>query len=52
MKTATLDAGGMLSMLDYQCVEKQLRRLPVAQMPVPALASLAPQQHSPSPCSK
>lgn len=27
MKTATLDVGGMLSMLDYQCVEKQLRRL-------------------------
>lgn len=27
MKTATLDVGGMLSMLDYQCVEKQLARL-------------------------
>ncbi len=27
MKTATLDVGGMLSMLDYQCVEKQLSRL-------------------------
>ena len=27
MKTATLDVGGMLSMLDYQCVEKQLGRL-------------------------
>ncbi|MEO5323001.1 heavy metal translocating P-type ATPase [Mesorhizobium sp. CC13] len=27
MKTATLDVGGMLSMLDYQCVEKQLGQL-------------------------
>ena len=27
MKTATLDVGGMLSVLDYQCIEKQLRRL-------------------------
>jgi len=27
MKTATLDVGGMLSTLDYQCVEKQLVRL-------------------------
>jgi Cu2+-exporting ATPase len=27
MKTATLDVGGMLSMLDYQCIEKQLRKL-------------------------
>jgi len=28
MKTETLDVGGMLSMLDYQGVEKQLGRLP------------------------
>ena len=28
MKTATLDVGGMLSMLDYRAVEKQLKRLP------------------------
>jgi P-type Cu2+ transporter len=28
MKTATLDVGGMLSMLDYQAVEKQLGRIP------------------------
>jgi Cu2+-exporting ATPase len=27
MKTATLDVGGMLSMLDYHCIEKQLRQL-------------------------
>lgn len=27
MKTATLDVGGMLSMLDYQGVEKQLGRI-------------------------
>lgn len=27
MKTATLDVSGMLSMLDYQCVEKQLGQL-------------------------
>jgi Cu2+-exporting ATPase len=27
VKTATLDVGGMLSVLDYQCIEKQLRRL-------------------------
>jgi Cu2+-exporting ATPase len=27
MTTATLDVGGMLSMLDYQCVEKQLGQL-------------------------
>ena len=28
MKTATLDVGGMLSILDYQAVEKQLGRIP------------------------
>jgi Cu2+-exporting ATPase len=28
MKTATLNVGGMLSMLDYQCIEKQLRKMP------------------------
>lgn len=27
MKSTTLDVGGMVSALDYQCVEKQLRRL-------------------------
>ncbi|MFZ5673225.1 MAG: heavy metal translocating P-type ATPase [Pseudomonadota bacterium] len=27
MKSTTLDVGGMVSMLDYQCVEKQLRQL-------------------------
>jgi hypothetical protein len=31
MKTATLDVGGMLSMLDYQAVEKQLGRIPGVQ---------------------
>ena len=27
MKTATIDVGGMLSMLDYVAVEKQLRKM-------------------------
>ncbi len=31
MKTATLDVGGMLSMLNYQAVERQLEQLPGAQ---------------------
>ena len=39
MKTATLDVGGMLSMLDYQCIEKQLGRLPGVQQASASIAS-------------
>ena len=39
MKTATLDAGGMLSMLDYQAVEKQLGRVPGVQRATASIAS-------------
>lgn len=39
MKIATLDVGGMLSMLDYQCVEKQLRRLRGVQRANSSIAS-------------
>ena len=39
MKTATLDVGGMLSMLDYQAVEKQLSRIPGVQRATASIAS-------------
>ena len=39
MKTATLDVGGMLSMLDYQAVEKQLGRIPGVQHATASIAS-------------
>ena len=39
MKTATLDVGGMLSMLDYQAVEKQLGRIPGVQRATASIAS-------------
>src|SRR5690349_9026648 len=39
MKTATLDVGGMLSMLDYQAVEKQLGRIPGVQRATVSIAS-------------
>jgi Cu2+-exporting ATPase len=39
MKTATLDAGGMLSLLDYQAVEKQLGRIPGVQRATASVAS-------------
>ncbi len=39
MKTATLDVGGMLSMLDYQGVEKQLGRLPGVHRAAASIAS-------------
>jgi P-type Cu2+ transporter len=39
MKTATLDVGGMLSMLDYQAVEKQLGRIPGVQRVTASIAS-------------
>ncbi len=39
MRTATLDVGGMLSMLDYQCVEKQLGRLAGVQRANASIAS-------------
>lgn len=39
MKTATLDVGGMLSMLDYQCIEKQLAKLPGVQRADASIAS-------------
>ena len=39
MKTATLDVGGMLSMLDYQCIEKQLGRLRGVQRASASIAS-------------
>src|SRR5215813_10359557 len=39
MKTATPDAGGMLSMLDYQAVEKQLGRMPGVQRATASIAS-------------
>ena len=39
MKTATLDVGGMLSMLDYQGVEKQLGRLPGVSGATASIAS-------------
>src|SRR6516162_5933788 len=39
MKTATLDVDGMLSMLDYQAVEKQLSRIPGVQRATASIAS-------------
>src|SRR5215813_9284834 len=39
MKTATLDVGGMLSLLDYQAVEKQLGRTPGVQRATASVAS-------------
>src|SRR5262249_25412424 len=39
MRTATLDVGGMLSMLDYQAVEKQLGRIPGVQRATASIAS-------------
>jgi Cu2+-exporting ATPase len=39
MKTATLDVGGMLSMLDYQAVEKQLGRISGVQRATVSIAS-------------
>jgi copper chaperone CopZ len=39
MKTATLDVGGMLSMLDYQAVEKQIGRIPGVQRATASIAS-------------
>jgi P-type Cu2+ transporter len=39
MKTATLDVGGMLSMLDYQALEKQLGRIPGVQRATASIAS-------------
>jgi Cu2+-exporting ATPase len=39
MKTATLDVGGMLSMLDYQGVEKQLGRITGVQRATASIAS-------------
>jgi Cu2+-exporting ATPase len=39
MKTATLNVGGMLSMLDYQAVEKQLGRIPGVQRATVSIAS-------------
>src|SRR6516162_7492209 len=40
MKTATLDVGGMLCMLDYQAVEKQLGRIPGVQRATASIAAL------------
>jgi Cu2+-exporting ATPase len=39
VKTATLDVGGMLSMLDYQAIEKQLGRIPGVQRATANIAS-------------
>jgi Cu2+-exporting ATPase len=39
MKTATLDVGGMLSMLDYRAVEKQLGKLPGVHSVAASIAS-------------
>jgi Cu2+-exporting ATPase len=39
MKTATLDVSGMLSMLDYQGVEKQLGRIPGVQRAIASIGS-------------
>jgi copper chaperone CopZ len=39
MKTATLDVGGMLSVLDYRGVEKQLGRIPGVQRATASIAS-------------
>src|SRR5258708_15662823 len=39
MKTATLDVGGMPSMLDYQAVEKQLGRIPGVHHAAASIAS-------------
>ena len=39
MKTVTLDAGGMLSVLDYRAVEKQLSRLPGVRQVTASIAS-------------
>src|SRR6516165_8232491 len=39
MKTATLDVGGMLSLLDYQAVEKQLGWIPGVQRATASVAS-------------
>jgi P-type Cu2+ transporter len=39
MKTATLDVGGMSSVLDYRCVEKQLGRIPGVKQVTASIAS-------------
>ena len=39
MKTATLDVGGMLSLLDYQAVKKQLGWIPGVQRATASVAS-------------
>ncbi|MBY0511292.1 MAG: heavy metal translocating P-type ATPase [Rhodospirillaceae bacterium] len=39
MKTATLDVGGMLSMLDYRAIERQLGRIPGVQRVTASVAS-------------
>src|SRR6516162_528104 len=39
MKTATLDVGGMLSLLDYQAVENQLGSIPGVQRATASVAS-------------
>src|SRR5262245_13876637 len=39
MKTATLDVGGMLSMLDYQGVERQLAKMAGVQRAMASIAS-------------
>ena len=39
MKTATLDVGGMLSLLDYQAIEKQLGWIPGVQRATASVAS-------------
>jgi Cu2+-exporting ATPase len=39
MKTATVDVGGMVSMLDYQAIEKQLGRLPGVHRVAASVAS-------------
>jgi P-type Cu2+ transporter len=39
MKTATLDVGGMLSMLDYQGVERRLSKMPGVQRAMASIAS-------------
>src|SRR5262249_62163177 len=39
MNTPTLDVGGMLSLLDYQAVEKQLGRTPGVQRATASVAS-------------
>ena len=39
MKTATLDVGGMLSLLDYQAVENQLGSIPGVQRATASVAT-------------